>query len=95
MSYKEQLAEVLNEMPFNFSGKQFVNACRAANISEEIINKGLSTSFLQMNADIIPGTRSWQKKIEVEVTDSTREQECIEFLKAKGYKIAKLNWVEL
>ena len=95
MNYKEQLTEVLNGMPLNFSGKQFVNACREAGVKEDLIKRGVLTSFLQVNAEIIEGTRSWTKKIEVEIPDSTREQECIEFLKSKGYKISKLNWVEL
>jgi hypothetical protein len=93
MNYNEQLTEVLDLMPSTFSGKQFVSACVAHeyNIPQEII-----TAFLRINAELIKGTRSWNKLIQDEISNdnSTYEQECIQYLKEKGYKILKLNWEE-
>jgi len=96
MNYDKQLMEVFNLMPLSFSGKQFAAECIEQGIDPEIISKGITTSFLHLNADIIKGTRSWIKKDAIQVTNenTTYEQECIQYLKEKGYKILKLNWEE-
>ena len=99
MNYDKELTEILDSMPKIFSGKQFANACVEAELDRYIIKKGISTSFLHLNADIIPGTRTWCKRdavnVEVYFSDSTKEEECIQYLKEKGYRVMKLNWQEI
>lgn len=98
MNYDKQLMEVLEAMPSTFSGKLFRNTCVEHGLDSEIVKKGITTSFLHLNAILMDGTRTWMKKEEVEVqvyfSDLTKEQECIEYLKAKGYRVLKLNWEE-
>ncbi len=95
MNYDKQLMEVLEAMPSTFSGKLFRNTCVEHGLDSEMVKKGITTSFLHLNAILMDGTRTWMKKEEVEVqvyfADSTKEQECIEYLKAKGYRVLKLN----
>jgi hypothetical protein len=108
MSYEPQLISLLDEMPSTFSGKQFCKKCIEYGIDPDIVKKGIPTSFLYIHANIIEGTRSWIKKdvkvyqpiervdeiIFDTVPELTYEQECIQYLKEKGYKILKLNWEE-
>jgi hypothetical protein len=99
MNYDKQLTQVLENMPATFSGKLFRNTCIEHGLDINMVKKGITTSFLHLNAILMEGTRTWMKKdaveIEIYLSDSTREEECIQYLKEKGYKIMKLNWEEL
>lgn len=98
MNYDKQLTEVLEAMPSTFSGKLFRNTCLEHGLDTEMVKKGITTSFLHLNAILIEGTRTWMKKdemqLEIYFSDSTKEQECIQYLKEKGYRVLKLNWEE-
>jgi hypothetical protein len=87
---KQALTEVLNQMPEIFSSNQFVRSCRKKQIHEQIIHSGMIAKFLKNHASKYGSSkRMWIKRAtEINVIDF-KEQECIDYLKSKGFKVMK------
>jgi hypothetical protein len=97
--------KALDRMPASFSSHVFMDRLRLFKISEKEIKSGRVIQFLLQNCNR-QNRSSWSKKtdsnqimITQEViqapTKNLNEQEMIEHLKGKGYKILKQTWDEL
>jgi hypothetical protein len=97
--------KALDRMPASFSSHVFMDRLRLFKISEKEIKSGRVIQFLLQNCKR-QNRSSWSKKTDsnqIMITQEViqapmrnlNEQEMIEHLKGKGYKILKQTWDEL
>ena len=99
------LNKALSEMPIKFTSHQFAERAKQMGLKQSTIdNKG--ARFFLTKKTIQIGRQSWIKKdaktktkeaIEeaASATYQFTEEEAIAFLKAKGYRIQKMQWQEI
>ena len=108
--YRSKLNDALASMPNKFSSKEFILRCVSVGIPRAVFDgSDLCATFLKLNTDRLT-YRSWSNKkcdrteplqeaksFSTSVESSLSINECIEFLKSKGYKIMKpvSEWVEI
>jgi hypothetical protein len=106
----EFYSKAMNSMPFVFSSHKFLGKLRKTGIRKEEIKSDYHLSFLLNNSDRI-NKFLWKKKdpqieIPLKVEENPApapapartelsDQEMINILKAKGYKVLKSTWNEL
>lgn len=106
----EFYTKAMNSMPFTFSSHKFLGKLRKTGIKKEEIKSDYHVSFLLNNSERI-NKFLWRKKetqiqipLKVEeniapapapVKQVLSDQEMIQHLKAKGYKVLKPTWSEL
>lgn len=85
------LEKTLMQMPVKFTGNSFANAARANGLADGKIRNGIATRFLRRHAMQAATRKTWvrldtDKNIcSIALTDA----QCIEHLKARGYRIEK------
>lgn len=102
----EFYTKAMNSMPFTFSSHKFLSKLRKTGIKKEEIKSDYHRSFLLNNSERI-NKFLWKKKepqmqipLQVETPEPTSkpvmsDEEMIQHLKAKGYKVLKQEWSEL
>lgn len=104
----EFYTKAMNSMPFTFSSHKFLSKLRKTGIKKEEIKSDFHRSFLLNNSERI-NKFLWKKKepqmqipLKVEgnpaptpVKADLSDEEMINILKAKGYKVLKPTWSEL
>lgn len=104
----EFYTKAMNSMPFTFSSHKFLSKLRKTGIKKEEIKSDYHRSFLLNNSERI-NKFLWKKKepqmqipLKVEqkvsptpVKADLSDEEMINILKAKGYKVLKPTWSEL
>ena len=82
--------EVLDVMPDYFTSNMFVNKLRKLGVPKNIIQGQNHVGFLMTQCERVTN-RTWQKinQETLEPSDEVLEQNCIEFLKLRGYKIMR------
>lgn len=102
----EFYTKAMNSMPFTFSSHKFLSKLRKTGIKKEEIKSDFHRSFLLNNSERI-NKFLWKKKepqmqihLQVEKPEPIAkpmmsDEEMIQHLKAKGYKVLKPTWSEL
>lgn len=102
----EFYTKAMNSMPFTFSSHKFLSKLRKTGIKKEEIKSDYHRSFLLNNSERI-NKFLWKKKepqmqipLQVETPEPIAkpvmsDEEMIQHLKAKGYKVLKPTWSEL
>ena len=106
----EIYTKALNSMPLNFSSHKFLSKLRKSGLKKDEIKSDYHLSFLLNNSRRI-NKFLWEKKetqiqipLNTEAVDPVKsipvkaelsEEEMVNILKAKGYKVLKQTWKEL
>jgi hypothetical protein len=103
----EFYSKAMSSMPFVFSSHKFLGKLRKTGIRKEEIKSDYHLSFLLNNSDRI-NKFLWKKKdpqieipLKVEAVEPApvkaelSDEDMINILKAKGYKVLKPTWSEL
>jgi len=89
------LEKTISEMPNSFTSNEFNKRARKNGYpAKNLQRKGLASFIKKYANNAYPGSKTWIKKTSSE--SLIREEEMIEHLKSKGYKIMKPvnEWVE-
>ena len=104
MREQELLNNILAKMPNHFSSNQFSRTGKKMGLSKISITNGIISLFLNATCERGDTLRTWYKikeepRYSIPVANRTELTlvECIEFLKAHGYKVLKpvSNWEEV
>ena len=101
----EFYTKAITSMPSVFSSHKFLSKLRKTGIRKDEIKSDFHLSFLLNNSERI-NKFLWKKKeaqieipLKVEAVDPVKaelsEEEMVNILKAKGYKVLKQTWEEL
>ena len=103
----EFYSKAMSSMPFVFSSHKFLGKLRKTGIRKEEIKSDFHLSFLLNNSERINKFLWKKKEVQIEiplkveavepatVKAELSDEEMINILKAKGYKVLKPTWNEL
>ena len=106
----EFYSKAMSSMPFIFSSHKFLGKLRKTGIRKEEIKSDFHLSFLLNNSERINKFLWRKKEVQIEIPlkvedkiapapaparTELSDQEMINILKAKGYKVLKQTWDEL